>query len=127
MNPEARIEQAMEDFRFAYNELMRPEEDVVLISACLSLRRSIRGFLQAYLTSVKIKFTPENSLEELMLKCKEYNPEFNRFAMQTLRCRCDDGNCGAQSYCMEMEQVTECQVLLNDISDYVIPEVRKKA
>lgn len=125
MNTEATIEKAMEDFRFAHNEMMRPQEDVVLLSACYSVKRAIRGFLSAYLSSVNIPVAPADQIETLMKKCADHNIKFSQFNINSLNCKCDDAVCSNQTYCMDMDKLKQCHILLTDLCDFVVPLTRK--
>lgn len=120
MNTETTFDKALDDYRFAQEEMMRPEEDVVLLSACYSVKRAIRGFLEGYLTSVSVKTSPTDELESLIQKCVLQNPDFLRFNIDVLQCKCDKGLCAGQSYCMTMEQVRECLKLMTDLCEFVL-------
>lgn len=121
MKPETTFEQAVNDFRFAQEEMMRPEEDIVLLSACYSVKKAIRGFLEGYLASVSVKTSPTDGLEALMQKCVMQNPDFLRFNLETLRCKGDTGLCAGQSYCMTVDQVEQCLKLVTDMHEFVVP------
>lgn len=125
MTTNDRIRKAIEDFRFAQNEMMRPEEDVVLLSACFSMKSSIRGFLEAYLSSVGAPINVEDSLETLLIKCADRNPEFRRYDLAKLQCSCDKGNSTSKTYCMDTARIAECQDMLNKLCDFVVPLARK--
>lgn len=124
MKPETTFDQALSDFRCAQEEMMRPEEDVVLLSACYSVKRAIRGFLEGYLNSVSIQSSPKDELETLMNKCVMQNPNFLRFNLDALRCKCDTGMSAGQSYCMTVDQVGQCLKLVTDIHEFVAPKKR---
>jgi len=120
MNAEQKLEKALDDYCFAHEELMRPEEDVVLLSACYSVKRAIRGFLEGYLDSVHAGFLPGDNLETLMQKCIMKNPDFLRFNVDVLQCKCDSAACSAKSYCMTMDQVKSCMDLMSELCEFIL-------
>lgn len=120
MRPETTFDRASFDFQCANEEMMRPQEDVVLLSACYSVKRSIRGFLEGYLTSVSVQTSPQDGLETLMQKCVMQNPDFLRFNLDALRCKCDTGLCAGQSYCMTVDQVGQCLTFVTELREFVL-------
>ncbi len=61
----------------ARNELSRPEEDVVSYTVCDKSYTSTRKFLTHYLEDNQIDLPGNNTMEELVRVCKEFNPKFN--------------------------------------------------
>ena len=60
----------------AKNELARPEEDVVSYTVCDKAYTSVRKFLMHYLEDNQIDLPGNNTLQELIQVCKEFNPKF---------------------------------------------------
>lgn len=120
MNAEQKLEKALDNYCFAHEEMMRPQEDVVLLSACYSVKRAIRGFLEGYLTVEQVQYHTVDTLEVLMQKCIMKNPDFLRFNVEVLQCKCDTKSCAAKSYCMNMDQVKSCIDLMSELCEFVL-------
>lgn len=112
--------QAQADYEFAANELMRPEEDVVLLSACHSVKKAIRGYLSGFLESEKISYSDSEDIESLMQKCIKKDIDFLRFDMDQLNCKCDSGECTGKSYCLSFEQVNRCIALVSELDNFLL-------
>ncbi|MCX6312451.1 MAG: hypothetical protein NT084_12540, partial [Bacteroidetes bacterium] len=121
MDSNSKFDQAQANYEFAINELMRPKEDVVLLSACHSVKKSIRGYLTGFLETNKVTFSPEESIESLMSRCLKEDANFVQFDMNTVKCKCDDGDCIGKSYCLSMEQVKNCISIVSDLGNFVAP------
>ncbi len=120
MNAHVTLTKALADYQFALNELMRPEEDVVLLSACYSVKNAFRGFLAGYLASRGVKHSPDENIESLMSKCVHEDINFLRFDLDKLNCKCDNGECSTPSYCMTFPQVKECVDLVSELGSFVV-------
>lgn len=123
MNTESILYKAQTHFNAASAELARPAEDVVLPSACYSIKRSLRSYLEAYLTTYGIRFSAVATLEQLMEKCVRHNPEFVQFDVSGMECKCDHGDACLQTFCMDVSRTKKCEHLLNEVRSFVIRAV----
>lgn len=69
--------QANQLFDEAYEELARPEDDVVPYSVCRSAFKSVNTYLTAYLLKNGFDIHASMSLEFLLNKCRELDSKFD--------------------------------------------------
>ena len=115
------FDRAQASYEFALNELMRPKEDVVLLSACHAVKNAIRGYLIGFLETNKVAFSADENIESLMSRCLMEDVNFIQFDTNTLKCKCDNGDCIGKSYCLSFEQVKKCISLVSDLGNFVAP------
>lgn len=70
------LEFADDYYTEALNELNRPAEDVVPFMVCQSARKSVSHYLMGFLLEHGGVFKAGESLEDLLEKCLELDPEF---------------------------------------------------
>lgn len=114
--------QAQANHEFAANEMMRPEEDVVLLSVCHSVKKAIRGYLISFLESNKVDFSNNENIESLMSRCLKQDSNFSQFSTDDLNCKCDQGDCIGKTYCLTMEKVKKCMGIVSDLGAFVAVE-----
>jgi hypothetical protein len=119
MDTQKKLELAQGYYQSAENELMRPAEDVVIPSACYSIKCSLRNFFEAYLDEAKIPFSERDSLQTLHEKCAFHDPGFCMFGLNGMQCRCEMEASRSSTYCMDVKRVIRCDQILQDIRDYM--------
>ena len=108
----------------AENELSRPREDVVTLSACHSIRQSMRKMMQIYLVARDIPTNENSSLIELLDACKKTSPKFASVDMSMVECNgIDHINCDGK-YCLSMENVSNCMTTANQVNHIVKAEFK---
>lgn len=121
MITDSTYDKAQASYEFALNEMMRPKEDVVLLSACHAVKNAIRGYLIGFLETNKVVFSNDENIESLMSRCLIEDVNFVQFDTKTLKCKCDNGDCIGKSYCLSIDQVKNCLALVSDLGNFVAP------
>lgn len=103
MNP---IQEADAMLQIAAQERMRPEEDVVAYSVCHNSRLSIRLYLTSYLQKHGVNADAAWSIDDLLKRCAEVNPDFSKVDVSEIECR--GGKGATNEYCLAVAQVTNC-------------------
>jgi len=113
------LQSAYQELLNAENELSRPREDVVTLSACHSIRESMRLMMQIYLNVCEVPTKENSSLIELLENCKKINPKFATVDMSHVECNgIDHINCD-DKYCLSMENVSNCMEAANQVNNIV--------
>src|ERR1017187_226315 len=81
------LKQASSELLLAEAELNRPHEDVVTLSACQSVRNSMKQMMQLYLSAHAIECNKKLSLEELINVCQKNNRLFASVDIDKIECK----------------------------------------
>ncbi len=111
--PTTLIQEADAMLQIASQERMRPEEDVVAYSVCHNSRLSIRLYLASYLQKHGVDAEAGWSINELLKRCAEVNPDFSKVDVSEIECRGSKG--AASEYCLAVAQVTNCFEAANEV------------
>lgn len=68
----------------AFDELARPEEDVVHYMVCQSAHHSALQYLKAYLLTKEVELIEHPSLNELIRHCKLIDPKFDKLQIKAI-------------------------------------------
>jgi hypothetical protein len=99
---------ASQQLQNAENELNRPHEDVVTLSACQNVRNSMRDMMRLYLSARSIASDPNSSLSELMGSCIRANRAFIEVDISNIECKgLGHSQCDGK-YCLAIENVACC-------------------
>lgn len=98
----AKLEQAHRFLDSAKIEMNRPAEDVVSYMVCRSVRNSVANYLMSYLLKKEVMFNDEESVEELLIKCKQINDDFNEIDLSAITFTKD------YEYSAEIDQMDKC-------------------
>jgi hypothetical protein len=115
------VQQAIEAFEFAENEINRPNEDTVPLCACHSTRESIIRFMQTYLLSKSV-FYEGNNINRLKEQCARFDPEFNNIDVSCFKCSMSDGI--ESHYCLSIEKVHECFDRAKEVKGMVLEHTK---
>jgi hypothetical protein len=107
------IQEADAALQIASQERMKPEEDVVAYSVCHNSRLSIRLYLAAYLQKHGVEADAAWSINDLLKRCAEVNPDFSKVDVSEIECRGGKGN--LSEYCLAVAQVTNCFESANEV------------
>ena len=102
------LKKAYKDLFNAENELSRPMEDVVTLSACQSVRNSMKQIMELYLMAHNISFDPNGSLSNLLDKCVAANQAFIGVDITDIECKGDNHKECNGKYCLSVEAVSHC-------------------
>ena len=117
------IHQAEQELLLAQNEMNKPHEDVVTLSACVNLRSSMRHLMIQYLLSKGVQSNEHMSLEQLMDLCIIANENFSRVHLSTLKCKHLEGEKCDSKYCLSVENVDCCIEAATDLKNIVLEEL----
>lgn len=118
------LNQAAQTLLAAESELNRPHEDVVTLSACQSVRTSMRSMMQLYLTAHAVDNTDKTSIEELMDMCVKANKLFSAVDISNIECKgLGHENCNGK-YCLSIENVNCCVTAANQVKNIVWSELK---
>jgi hypothetical protein len=100
----------------ADNELMRPEEDTVLLCGCHSTKNAVTEFLKIFLEENGVDNT-SGSMENLMIRSRHLAPEFCDIDISCFDCKVDyEPGC----YCLDQDKVRECYAKAKSIEKIVL-------
>jgi hypothetical protein len=116
------LEQAMQSFRIAENELNRPNEDAVTLCACHNTRNSVNGFLHSYLLS-KSSDNREKHLDDLLSQCSKIDDQFKAIDLSCFKCGTSDKDTCDHNYCLSVEKVDECFNQAKVVKDLVLKKL----
>ena len=103
----------------AENELSRPQEDVVTLSACNTVRNSLREMFENYLDAHGIKTTLNSSLEELKDQCISANILFRNIDLRNVECKGEDhAHCDGK-YCLSVTNVSTCLAVAKQVKGII--------
>jgi hypothetical protein len=104
----------------ADTELLRPEEDSVMLCACYSTKTAARDYLKCFLADKKANHA-SNSLETLLAECRRLEPAFEGIHLSAFNCRSDklcDG------YCLDAETVSSCFAQAKIVEAFVLENLK---
>ncbi len=125
------FEQAESELKHAEDEINRPMEDVVSYSACVFSRRA----LYKYLNLLAIAYSNENNdtvsenqtIEELVTYCGQYNDKLKDVDFSSLHCRCDDMFQEGEEelvHCTSVDQVNYCTNLAEEVREILVDKFK---
>lgn len=107
-------------------ELNRPNEDVVTLSACRSVRTAMNHMMGVYLVAHGLEYRPTASLQELADKCATANPAFSNKDMSHIACKgMGHDECDGK-YCLSVASVSDCLSAASQLKDIVSFELQVK-
>lgn len=114
------LKQTLIELRNVEDELNRPLEDVVTLSACYNVRQSMMTMMYLYLHSNSIKNQEGSSLEELLARCISVNKQFADVDLTKILCKEHDHAACTSQYCLTTEKVTHCLIVANQIKGLIL-------
>ena len=102
--------------RDADKELLRPEEDSVMLCACQSTKNAVKGFLRSFL-AVNLVDNSSNSLEKLLEECCRLEPAFNNIQLNCFDCRTEEAT---DCYCLDRNTVSKCFIEAKSVEELVL-------
>lgn len=108
----------------ATDELSRPQEDVVTLAACQTVRNSMHEMMQIYLQARGEAPAVNPGLEQLLEQCAAHNSEFSRVDFSNIECRgvgheqCDG------KYCLSVDRVSGCLSAAGKLKEIISTELQ---
>ena len=118
------LKQSATELLNAEAELNRPHEDVVTLSACQSVRTSMRKMMQGYLTAHAISCDEKLSIEELLAACLKANEAFSEVDISNIECKGMGHEKCEGKYCLSIENVSCCLSAANGVKSIVWSELK---
>jgi hypothetical protein len=116
------LNEANRELLNAENELSRPHEDVVTLSACQSVRAAMTSMLRTYLSEYALVPSNNPSLNDLIEASKKVNSNFAYIDLRNVECKgVDHAHCGGK-YCLSIENVSSCLAAAHQIRNIVWKE-----
>ena len=118
------LKQAAGDLISAEAELNRPHEDVVTLSACVSVRSAMNRMLHLYLTTHAIGNDKQMSIDELLAACINANNTFSDIDISNIECKGLAHEKCEGKYCLSIENVSCCLAAANKVKAIVWSELK---
>ena len=118
------LKQAAQELVLAEAELNRPHEDVVTLSACQSVRTSMKKMMHGYLLANDIKNDDKMSIEELMNACIPANESFSGIDISNIECKGMAHEKCEGKYCLSIENVSCCLAAAKELKDIIWFELK---
>ncbi len=96
---------AKENLKDANEELFKPEEDVVSYLVCKNSQQAIENYLKGYLSLRGFETNKEETLQNLLDRCKSLDSKFNQVDIETIDCKAHKMD---SRYCQSVSKVSSC-------------------
>jgi hypothetical protein len=117
------LKDALDQIRIAEDEMNRPEEDMVILSACMGARKAISGLMSSYLTSIRNNDIGDKNLNDLLSLCKKSDPSFNSIELTGVVCsHMNTHECDGM-YCLGEDRVSDCIKIANSLKAIVFDKL----
>ena len=103
----------------ADQELYKPGEDVVSLVICQSTKESIENYLKGFLTLRGFDIEEDQTLGDLMERCRMLDPKFHDIRIEEIDCR---NVKDSKLHCEEIEKFGACY----EVADQLDTLLRKK-
>jgi len=100
-------------------ELYKPEEDIVSLVICRSTIGSIENYLKGFLTLRGFDIEEDQTLADLMERCRMLDPKFHSIKIEEIDCRNVQD---PDLHCEEIEKFGACY----EVADQLDTLLRKK-
>lgn len=100
-------------------ELYKPEEDIVSLVICRSTIGSIENYLKGFLTLRGFDIEEDQTLADLMERCRMLDPKFRSIKIEEIDCRNVQD---PDLHCEELEKFGACY----EVADQLDTLLRKK-
>lgn len=117
------VKQTITQLESVEEELNRPLEDVVTLSACYNVRHSMMTMMNLYLQNHSITFQEEKSLEDLLARCIALDNQFATVDLKKIACKEHENAACTSQYCLSTDKVTDCLVAANQIKGLIIDKL----
>jgi len=101
------------------NELKRPEEDVMTVAACMTVRTTMRLMMQQYLDAHAVPHPTTASLHDLLEQCTKSNAKFHSVDIRNVECKGENHEHCDDLYCMTINNVDNCVSVAHQIKSVI--------
>lgn len=115
---------AERELSFAQEELRRPSEDVVTLSACQLVRASMKHIMRLYLMAQGVEWNHKMSFDDLMKSCIKTNRSFSKINVSEIECKNADYQHCDHKYCLSVDNVSGCLTAAKELRDIVWTELK---
>lgn len=99
------IAQGKRNLNLAKNELLKPEEDVLLYSVCKNAQFTIENYLKGFLIEKDVFVENDLPLEGLLEECIKIDSRFESIDLADINCRANKID---SRYCTDYKTVCNC-------------------
>ena len=111
------FDKAAKDIRDANQELYKPEEDVVSFVVCNNSLGAIENYLKGYLASRGYTTSSEETIGQLMERCRMLDKNFHKIQIEAIDCR----NTKADNlHCDEMSKLSACYQVADQLENLLL-------
>lgn len=96
---------AKESLKDANEELFKPKEDVVSYLVCKNSQNAIENYLKGYLSLRGFETNKDETLQNLLDRCKSLDSKFNQVDIETIDCKAEKMD---SRYCQDVDKVSSC-------------------
>ena len=118
------LKQAVADLKIAEYELNRPNEDVVVLSVCLTARQSMGALMRLFLLSRSIDHNEGKSLANLLNQCKTVDKQFESINLNKIFCNDLSASECENEYCLSTENVSNCIAVAAQLKSLVLNKLK---
>ena len=109
------ISQGQRNLNLAKNELLKPQQDVLLYSVCKNAQFSIENYLKGYLMNHDVTIDNDMTLEDLLQECISIDSRFEKVDLNDLQCK---SNKIDSRYCTDYETVCKCYDTADNVDTF---------
>lgn len=120
------VKQTIIELESVEEELNRPLEDVVTLSACFNVRHSMMSLLNLYLQNHSITNQDAKSLEDLLTQCIQLDKQFADIDITRIECKEHHNAVCTSQYCLSTEKITDCLLVANQLKGLIIDKLNIK-
>ena len=121
----AKLNKIIADIEAAEEEINRPMEDVVTLSACYKVRNSITEILKLFLDKSSVKYSSSSNLDQLYILCKTTEKEFENIDISKVYCKKENDELCGDKYCLDVNKVAECINVANELKSVILKKIKK--
>ncbi len=105
MKAKQHFDKAKENLKNANEELFKPEEDVVTYLVCKNSQHAIENYLIGYLSSRGFETHKNETIENLLERCRSLESKFNQVNIDTIECKAHKID---SKFCDDVNKVSSC-------------------
>lgn len=109
------ISQGQRNLNLAKNELLKPQQDVLLYSVCKNAQFSIENYLKGFLINHDVLIEHDMSLEDLLEECITIDSRFERVDLNDITCKSHKID---SRYCTDYETVCKCYDTADNVDTF---------
>jgi len=108
--------EAIQKLKEAYDELCRPEEDVVAPLVCNNSQQAIENYLRGFLIQHGSDPVEQETIADLFEKCKAINNHFNEVHLTGFECNAHKED---SRFCNDSSQFSRCFDIADSLDTFL--------